>query len=126
MIFGHTPGISAAVHSKFNLPTCYLPVSRKFQCVSCVHHLEGARDEDLRLTLYGLHHVEGQNQLVQPYVLSFFYHGSVSSFRETVREVMLCDENQVKKDFINERRGHSPSHLKFFLLVFSKLKEDIK
>jgi len=36
------------------------------------------------------------------------------------------DENQVKEDFINEGRGHSPSHLKFFLLVFSKLKEDIK
>jgi len=36
------------------------------------------------------------------------------------------DENQVKEDFINEGRGHSPSHFKFFLLVFSKLKEDIK
>jgi len=38
----------------------------------------------------------------------------------------LCDENQIKEAFINEGRGHSPSHLKFFLLVFSKLKEDIK
>jgi len=36
------------------------------------------------------------------------------------------DENQVKEAFIDEGRGHSPSHLKFFLLVFSKLKEDIK
>ena len=36
------------------------------------------------------------------------------------------DENQIKEAFINEGRGHSPSHLKFFLLVFSKLKEDIK
>jgi len=35
------------------------------------------------------------------------------------------DENQVKEAFIDEGRGHSPSHLKFFLLVFSKLKEDI-
>jgi len=36
------------------------------------------------------------------------------------------DENQEKEVFIDEGRGHSPSHLKFFLLVFSKLKEDIK
>jgi len=36
------------------------------------------------------------------------------------------DENPIKEAFINEGRGHSPSHLKFFLLVFSKLKEDIK
>ena len=36
------------------------------------------------------------------------------------------DENQIKEVFINEGRGHSPTHLKFFLLVFSKLKEDIK
>jgi len=36
------------------------------------------------------------------------------------------DENQIKEDFINGGRGHPPSHLKFFLLVFSKLKEDIK
>ena len=36
------------------------------------------------------------------------------------------DENQIKEAFINEGRGHSPSHLKFFLLIFSKLKEDIK
>jgi len=36
------------------------------------------------------------------------------------------DDNQIKEAFINEGRGHSPSHLKFFLLVFSKLKEDIK
>jgi len=35
-------------------------------------------------------------------------------------------ENQIKEAFINEGRGHSPTHLKFFLLVFSKLKEDIK
>jgi len=36
------------------------------------------------------------------------------------------DENQIREAFINEGRGHSPTHLKFFLLVFSKLKEDIK
>jgi len=38
----------------------------------------------------------------------------------------LSDENQIKEAFINGGRGHPPSHLKFFLLVFSKLKEDIK
>jgi len=38
----------------------------------------------------------------------------------------LLDENQIKEVFINGGRGHPPSHLKFFLLVFSKLKEDIK
>ena len=38
----------------------------------------------------------------------------------------MSDENQIKEAFINGGRGHPPSHLKFFLLVFSKLKEDIK
>jgi len=33
---------------------------------------------------------------------------------------MLIDENQIKEAFINEGRGHSPTYLKFFLLVFSK------
>jgi len=40
--------------------------------------------------------------------------------------ISLYDENQIKESFIIEGRGHSPTHLKFFLLVFSKLKEDIK
>jgi len=39
---------------------------------------------------------------------------------------VVTDENQINEAFINEGRGHPPSHLKFFLLVFSKLKEDIK
>jgi len=39
---------------------------------------------------------------------------------------IILDENQIKEAFINGGRGHPPSHLKFFLLVFSKLKEDIK
>jgi len=43
--------------------------------------------------------------------------------RSVLRSV---DENQIKEAFINGGRGHPPSHLKFFLLVFSKLKEDIK
>jgi len=41
-------------------------------------------------------------------------------------KMWLSDENQIKEAFINGGRGHPPSHLKFFLLVFSKLKEDIK
>ena len=40
--------------------------------------------------------------------------------------VRVTDENQIKEAFINGGRGHPPSHLKFFLLVFSKLKEEIK
>jgi len=39
--------------------------------------------------------------------------------------VPLFYENQIKETFINGGRGHPPSHFKFFLLVFSKLKEDI-
>jgi len=38
----------------------------------------------------------------------------------------LCDGDPIGETFINEGRGHSPTYLKFFLLVFSKLKEDIK
>jgi len=43
-----------------------------------------------------------------------------------VEDTSFSDENQIKEAFINKGRRHSPSHLKFFLLVFSKLKEDIK
>ena len=45
---------------------------------------------------------------------------------DVVGRMVRCDENQIKEAFINGGRGHPPSHLKFFLLVFSKLKEDIK
>jgi len=31
------------------------------------------------------------------------------------------DENQIKEAFNNEGQGHSPSHLKFFLLIFAKV-----
>ena len=54
---------------------------------------------------------------------------STVNFATSGERGTLCkvvDENQIKETFINEGRGHSPSHLKFFLLVFSKLKEDIK
>ena len=36
------------------------------------------------------------------------------------------DRDQIRKDFTNGGRGHSPKHLKFLLLVFSKIKEDFK
>jgi len=36
------------------------------------------------------------------------------------------DGEQIREAFTNGGRGHSPTHLKFFLLVISKLKEDIK
>jgi len=49
-----------------------------------------------------------------------------SSPEDPMRNNGICDENQIKEAFINGGRGHPPSHLKFFLLVFSKLKEDIK
>ena len=35
------------------------------------------------------------------------------------------DEDQVEKDFTNGGRGHSPKHLKFFLLVFEKIKKKL-
>jgi len=40
-----------------------------------------------------------------------------------VHSKFILDEYQINEAFINEGRGHSPSHLKFFLLVFSKLKK---
>jgi len=41
---------------------------------------------------------------------------------------VLClpDGDHIGEAFINEGRGYSPTHLKFFLLVFSKFKKDIK
>jgi len=33
------------------------------------------------------------------------------------------DGDQVEEDFTNGGRGHPPKHLKFFLLVFSKIKK---
>ena len=37
--------------------------------------------------------------------------------------ISICtplDENQLKVAFYNEEQDHSPSHLKFFLLIFAK------
>jgi len=38
----------------------------------------------------------------------------------------VYDRDHIGEAFINKGRGYSPTHLKFFLLVFSKFKEDIK
>jgi len=35
------------------------------------------------------------------------------------------DGDQEEKDFTNGGRGHPPKHLKFFLLVFSKIKKKL-
>jgi len=47
-------------------------------------------------------------------------------FIKKSNSAIIFYENQENEVFIDEGRDHSPSHLKFFLLVFSKLKEDIK
>jgi len=36
-----------------------------------------------------------------------------------------CHRDQVREDFTNEGRGHPPKNLKFFILVFSKIKEEL-
>jgi len=53
-------------------------------------------------------------------------HVGGKSLASKVVRVGFFYENQINEAFINGGRGHPPSHLKFFLLVFSKLKEDIK
>jgi len=37
----------------------------------------------------------------------------------------IIDGDQEREDFTNEGIGHPPKHLKFFLLVFSKIKEEL-
>jgi len=37
----------------------------------------------------------------------------------------LFDGDKKEEDFTNGGRGHPPKHLKFFLLVFSKIKEEL-
>jgi len=44
----------------------------------------------------------------------------------TVGGFLEDDGYQIREDFTNGGRGHSPKHLKFFLLVFSKIKEEFK
>ena len=43
-----------------------------------------------------------------------------------VLRVKKYDRDQVREDFTNGGRGHPPKHLKFFLLVFSKIKKELK
>jgi len=45
---------------------------------------------------------------------------------EAIEQISPPDGDHIGEAFINEGRGYSPTHLKFFLLVFSKFKEDIK
>ena len=51
--------------------------------------------------------------------LTLLYAGIQNSWTNSL-QLEEYDENQIKEAFINEGRGHSPTHLKFFLLVFSK------
>jgi len=60
------------------------------------------------------------------FIWSYWVNIDVSLKEEKAFSINLPDEKQIKEAFIIEGRGHSPTHLKFFLLVFSKLKEDIK
>jgi len=39
---------------------------------------------------------------------------------------LASDRDKKEEDFTNGGRGHPPKHLKFFLLVFSKIKRRIK
>ena len=43
----------------------------------------------------------------------------------TRRLYTTTDGDQKEEDFTNGGRGHPPKHLKFFLLVFSKIKEEL-
>jgi len=62
----------------------------------------------------------GRTRSNSHFVVVFFAERKVSLI------TFLDNENQIKEAFIKGGRGHPPTHLKFFLLVFSKLKEDIK
>ena len=57
--------------------------------------------------------------------LTFLYAGIQNSWSNSL-QLEEYDRDQIKEDFTNGRRGHSPKHLKFFLLVFSKFKEELK
>ena len=57
--------------------------------------------------------------------LTLLYAG-IQNSRSNSLQLEEYDEEQIREAFTNGGRGHSPTHLKFFLLVFSKLKEDIK
>ena len=57
--------------------------------------------------------------------LTLLYAGIQNSWSNSL-QLEEYDGDQIREAFINEGRGHSPTHLKFFLLVFSKFKEDIK
>jgi len=52
-------------------------------------------------------------------------YAGVQNSRSNSVQLEEYDEEQMKEDFTNGGRGHSPAHLKFFLLVFSNIKEEL-
>ena len=57
--------------------------------------------------------------------LTLLYEGIQNSWLNSL-QLEEYDRDQMREDFTNRGRGHSPKHLKFFLLVFSKIKEEFK
>ena len=57
--------------------------------------------------------------------LTLLYAGIQNSWSNSL-QLEEYDRDQIREDFTNGGRGHSPKHLKFFLLVFSKIKEELK
>jgi len=53
-----------------------------------------------------------------------FYAGIQNSWTNSL-QLGEHDGDQVREDFTNGGRGHPSKHLKFFLLVFSKIKEEL-
>jgi len=56
--------------------------------------------------------------------LTLLYAGIQNSWTNSV-QLGEHDGDQVREDFTNGGRGHPPKHLKFFLLVFLKIKEEL-
>ena len=57
--------------------------------------------------------------------LTLLYAGIQNSWTNSV-QLEEYDGDHIGEAFINEGRGYSPTHLKFFLLVFSNIKEELK
>ena len=56
--------------------------------------------------------------------LTLLYAGIQNSWMNSL-QLGKHDGDQVREDFTNGGRGHPPKHLKFFLLVFLKNKEEL-
>jgi len=57
--------------------------------------------------------------------LTLLYVGIQNSWSNSL-QLEEYDRDQIREDFTNGGRGHSPKHLKFFLLVFSKINDELK